>query len=302
MPGSWSIVDASSWSVAGLENQGQHPHDWLSSREHSRTWLFKPARPERDRSLGEDVVEKMASELAKVLGVPAAPVELAVRDGVRGALVEDVRPSGWELQAGQVLLPEVVPDYDPDGQGQRGYNVSTVRAALERFAVPPGSSLPTSFRAFDVFAGYLVFDALIAHGDRHDRNWAVLNPPTESGGEGALCASFDHAASLGFTLKDAERADHLRNHTVESWAKKGRASRFEHRPGDRWHTLVDLALSAVELCPDSTRAHWRSMLLSVDAGVVGQVVDAAPDVSEIGAEFTIRLLMVNRERLLDVLR
>jgi hypothetical protein len=113
VPVRWSVVAADDWAVAGLESQGQHPHDWLKHPSRERTWLFKPARPERDRSLGEDIVEKLGSEMARLVGVPAATVELATRGGVRGALVEDVRLPEWELQAGQALMPEVVIDYDP---------------------------------------------------------------------------------------------------------------------------------------------------------------------------------------------
>ncbi|ODR16073.1 hypothetical protein BHQ23_31185 [Mycobacterium gordonae] len=76
MPVRWSVVAADDWAVAGLESQGQHPHDWLKHPSRERTWLFKPARPERDRSLGEDTVEKLGSEMARLVGVPAATVEL----------------------------------------------------------------------------------------------------------------------------------------------------------------------------------------------------------------------------------
>lgn len=299
---SWPVVSLDDWSVAGLETQGQHPHDWLKHPEEKRTWLFKPARPERGRSLGEDVAEKLASELARLVGIPAAPVELAVRDGVRGALVEDVRLPNWELQAGQALMPEVVPNYDPDDPGQRGHNVGSIQQALARFAIPPGSALPSTFRAFDAFAGYLVFDALIAHGDRHDRNWAVLVPPLETDDPEALCPSFDHAASLGFTLTDRACAKHLREGTVPRWASRGKAYRFEHGPGNRWQTLVGLAHSATTLCESTTQEYWRERMMSVDSDSVVSLVAAAPDVSEIARGFIVELIMVNRGRLLDVLR
>ncbi|BBX72337.1 hypothetical protein [Mycobacterium shinjukuense] len=151
--------------MAGLQTQGQHPHDWLEHPSQKRTGLFQPARPERDRSFGEDVVEKLASELARLVGIPVAPVQLAVRDGVRCALVADVRLPNWELQAGHALMPEVVFNDDPDDPGQRGHNVEAIGQALARFATPPDSALPSTFRAFDVFAGYLVFDAVIAHSE-----------------------------------------------------------------------------------------------------------------------------------------
>ncbi|UGT92061.1 hypothetical protein [Mycobacterium ostraviense] len=262
MLASWPVISADDWSIAGLESQGQHPHDWLKHPSRERTWLFKPARPERDRSLSEDIVEKLGSEFAQLVGVPAAPVELAVRNGIRGALVEDVRLTKWELQAGQVLMPEVVPDYDPHDPGQRGHNVHNIRQALTRFAVPPGSPVPKQFGAFDAFAGYLVFDALIAHGDRHDRNWAVVVPPPGAMQTEALCPSFDHAASLGFTLTDTARAQHLHKGTIADWARHGYARRFEHRPGTRWQTLVELAGSAVALCEPSTRGYWRERILA----------------------------------------
>lgn len=184
--------------------------------------------------------------MARLVGVPAATVELAIRGGVSGALVEDVRLPDWELQAGQALMPEVVADYDPSDPDGRGYNVRSIQRALTRFAAPPGSAMPTQFGAFDAFAGYLVFDALIAHGDRHDRNWAVLVPPPDVPEPEALCPSFDHAACLGFTLSDKERAEHLRDGTVMNWAEHGYARRFEHRKGRPTDpALLDLAFLLV---------------------------------------------------------
>lgn len=257
----WPIVPVDDWSIAGLENQGQHLHDWLKREGQDRTWLFKPARAERDRSLSEDVLEKLGNEFARLIGIPSAPVELATRHGVRGALVKDVRPSGWELHVGQALIPEVLPDYDPNERDNSGHNIETIRRALERFTVPPGTEMPSSFRAFDAFVGYLVFDALIAHGDRHDRNWAVIVPPRGDVDGEALCASFDHAASLGFTLTEDARTQHLQDQSVASWARRGRAFRFEHTSGTRWQSLVDVAGAAVTLCAPVTREHWRERLV-----------------------------------------
>ena len=94
-------------------------------------------------------------------------VALATRGGTFGALVEDVRLPNWELYVGQTLMPEVVADYDPGDREHCGHTPEMIQRALERFAAPPGADVPETFHAFDVFAGYLVFDALLAHGDRH---------------------------------------------------------------------------------------------------------------------------------------
>jgi hypothetical protein len=298
----WPVGIIDDWTVAGVEKQGRHPHDWLRHPSQKRTWLFKPARSERERSAGEDVAEKLGCEIARLVGVPAAPVVLAVRDGIRGALVEDVRPPSWELQAGRTLMPEVVPDYDPDDSEQRGYNVRAIRAALRRFAPPPQSGLPAGFGAFDAFAGYLVFDALIAHGDRHDRNWAVLVPPPGSSEPESLCASFDHAASLGFLLTEQARVQHAALDKVAEWARSGRARRFEHQRGVKRQTLVDLAASAVTLCQPETGAYWRERIVSVDADSIDGLVESAPGLSAATRRFITELVTINRGRLLDAVR
>jgi hypothetical protein len=84
---------------------------------------------------------------------------------------------------------------------------------------------------------------------------SVSHPPGTDEAE-ALCASFDHAASLGFTLSDSARGQHLCDRTIARWAARGQARRFDHRRGDPWQSLVDLAKAALVLCPDRTREHW----------------------------------------------
>lgn len=301
MPDDWTRLDASAWTLAGVEQQGLHEHEWYRQVSEPRTWLFKPARPERHRAIGEDIAEKVASELARLVGVPAARVELAERGAVRGVLVEDARPSGWELQHGRVLMGEVIDDYDPDDREHHGHSPFAIQAALARFGPPPSGGFPADFVAFDVFAGYLLFDALVAHVDRHDRNWAVLVPPPGDESREALCASFDHAASLGFTLSEAKCAEHLRVSSVDGWACQGKAGRFEHARGTPWQSLVSLAGEAARLRRNDVRAYWRDRALSVDRSSVVDIVGAAPALADVTREFVVELVMVNRRRLLDEL-
>lgn len=292
------------WKVAGVEAQGQQEHYWYKHDSRKRTWLFKPARPERDRAAREDVVEKLGCEIAALMGVPAARVELATLDGQPGALVEDARRHRWELQLGQVLMSEVLTDYDPNDREHPGYNVRNIQRALVRFAPPPEFDQSVDFSAFDVFTGYLLLDALLGHCDRHERNWAVILPPSDEPQREALCASFDHAASLGFTLSDQKRQDYLTGSgggSVAGWAGKARATRFERRRGKTCQTLVSLAESALNLCAAKTREYWRERVLSVECGSVEDVVAAAPDLTDIARRFTVELVTINRGRLLNVL-
>ena len=63
-----------------------------------------------DRRQGEDWAEKIAAELAQLIGLPAAVVEIAVRDSAPGCLSRDLKPgAGWEVHTGAVLISEVAP-------------------------------------------------------------------------------------------------------------------------------------------------------------------------------------------------
>ncbi len=114
--------------------------------------------------------------------------------------------------------------------------------------------------SFDVFAGYLVLDALIANQDRHEEKWAVLRPLTTQGNL-ALAGFYDDGSSLGFNLRDEKRVAHLANSTVEKYARKGRAQRFEQATDGRL-TLVELAHRALAVATAPARARWMA---AVDA-------------------------------------
>ncbi len=298
----WRIEDAARWEIAGEEPQGRHRHLWLRHHDKERTWLFKRTDVQADRPLHEDIAEKLASELAVRLGIPAARVDLAKLGEDRGCLVEDLRWSGGEDQPGQVLLGGLIADYNPSDRERRGHNVDNIRRALRDFGVPPNSPTPTGFTGFDVMTGYLVFDALIANSDRHDRNWAVLIPPPGHPGPDVLCGSYDHASSFGFNLSDDQRRQRLADGTVAKWCGRGTARQFEHHKGQPRQSLVQLARSASMLCSSTVRGHWLDVMMSVSTDLMDELLSATPELSPTTRTFTRELVMVNRGRLLDALR
>jgi hypothetical protein len=75
-------VDVTAWQPAGPEQLGTKPKQWLFAPEGT-FWLFKSAAVNRGPDgvsyrKGDDWVEKVASAVAELLGLPAARVELAV--------------------------------------------------------------------------------------------------------------------------------------------------------------------------------------------------------------------------------
>jgi hypothetical protein len=221
-------MDVSSWRVRYEEPAGGDEKEWLTDPD-GQNWLFKPVTEHRREGFvqGENWSEKVSAEVAALLGVPCARVELAVRSGRLGSISLDLKPAAWQLQPGSVLLAQT-PDYIPGDKQRRGHSLVNIEHALEGFGPPPGATVPDSFTAFDVFAGFLVLDAWIANRDRHDENWAVLlPPPPDDATAGMLGGSYDHATSLGFNLQDADRERRLRDGTVRAWAMRGDAYRFE---------------------------------------------------------------------------
>lgn len=222
----FDVWDVSAWRVESEETAGGEEKAWLAEPHSDRLWLFKPvtSHPGLDDQ-GEDWAEKVVAEIGNLLGVPCAQIVLAQRDERPGALSLDLRPAGWEMHHGSVVMPSVVSGYRQGAlnpKGRPGHSIENIRRALEGVKAPPGSRVPAAFNAFDVFSGYLMLDALVANRDRHDDNWAILRPLVGAGAA-ALAGSYDHAGSLGYNLQDTERSRRLIDGTVDQWVRKGTA-------------------------------------------------------------------------------
>ena len=183
--------------------------------------------------------------------------------------------------------------------GRPGHSLENIKRVLEGALPPPGCDLPFEATAFDVFAGYVVLDALTANRDRHDENWAVLLPIA---GEGPtrLCGLYDNANSLGYNVKDAKRAERLaRPGGVRDWCTNGTAHRFEHTPGRAPQTLVQAAVRALGLASPGAREHWPRQVDRVTEQEMTSIIERLPEMSEVARTFVIELLLVNRKRVLD---
>jgi hypothetical protein len=290
-------LDVDRWTEAGTETDGLSEHSWMRDPETDLLWLFKPNVVHDDREQGEDWAEKIASEVGQLLGLPVARIELARRAHRQGCLSLDLVPRGWEQQPGAVLIGRLIKDYESRTKDRQGHSLANIRQVLRDFAAPPGSALPPEFEAFDVFAGYLVLDALIANRDRHDNNWAVLRPP--GGGRDHLCGSYDHASGLGFGLTDAERSRWLAHDGVARWARRGTAYKFEREPGGRLPSLVGLAQQAFAMVAPTVRDFWMQAVADLAPRSLENTVHRVPDLSGPTLTFTTQLLMTNRQRLLS---
>ncbi|WP_052423500.1 hypothetical protein [Nonomuraea candida] len=297
MAESFPIVDVTDWSVDLYEADGSEEKLWLSSGEQPcRRALFKPNTRNDTAEKADHWPEKLASEVAALFGVPRADIDLAIRSGRRGCVSYDVRPEGWQLQPGFLLLSTYLGEiHDPMDKRHAGHTLDNVRGALHGFGRPPGFGGPAAFDAFDVFAGYTVLDALIANRDRHPANWAVLIGPERD--HSLLCPSYDHATSLGFSLTDADRRRILGgSRDWEAFLRKGTAWRFE---GCRKVPLTDFARHALGLVSASVREYWLDRVAACEKAHFAALAARVPEMSEAARTFAVELMDANRRRLLD---
>lgn len=246
---------------------------------------------------GEDWAEVGAALLGGLIHVPVASVRLGRYQGRRGVLSRSVVPTGWALVHGNELLSRGHDGYVGGMPTENpGYTVEAVRARL-RYVPPPadegGWLCPAEMDAFDVWAGYLVFDAWVAGCDRHDENWGVI----ADGVRQHLAPSFDHGNALGFQVRPSDHrvlADDPQ--ALRRWASRGRCRYFAGRP-----RLTDLAASALALATPSARTFWLDQLAGISPARIESVLVRAPValLSESSRRFCERLLLTNRRRLLD---
>lgn len=295
-------MDCSSWRVVADEFGGAYEKSWLSPPGSDERWLFKPVTEKPGHLHGEDWAEKAASELAALLGVPCARIDMSIRNGRRGALSRNLRPSNYDMHSGAVLLSDFLPGYVPGAtnpRGRPGHSLANIKAALDAAGPPPefADFLPNvPMSGYDVFAGVLLLDAWIANQDRHDENWSILVPHDPQLPR-RLCGSYDQAGCLGFNLLDAKKARMLHEGRVPQWAARGTAGRFEHT--DKPQSLVSLAAEGLALASAEARSHWLSAIAGVSDEAVLGILARLPVLSDVGRTFAGEVLMTNRKRLLD---
>ena len=105
------VYDVSSSVSERPETLGSKEKQWLTPHpdlglqgEH----LFKVGRA----GTGENWAEKVACEIAKLLGLPCAEYHLAVCNGVQGVLSQRFVPSGVPFIPANAMFATADPEYD----------------------------------------------------------------------------------------------------------------------------------------------------------------------------------------------
>ena len=259
--------------------------------------LFKLARP----NTGEDWSEKIAAELAKLLGLPHATYELATWQEKSGIISPNFLPRNTALIHGNDILAGSLFKYSKD----QGYKLSqhTITIVLQALR-SPGLQLPLNWtpppgitEAVSTFIGYLLLDAWIGNGDRHHENWGfVVQQPK---GIPHLAPTYDHASCLGRELLDAGRNKWLQRQTVKQYAEKSKSAFYQQESHNQ--PMLTFDVFAQIACQYSlSAAIWLDQLAQIPLQEVKVLLDRIPSsqISPLALEFGYQMLEINRSRLL----
>ncbi len=309
----YKIIDISQEDVEQFEQMGTKTKFWYEAE--STSYLFKSIHTEDKQGnpivrYGEDWAEKIACELAVFLGIPHAEYELAKNKSERGIRTINFIAQGEQLTFGNQLIEHIAGFESLEESFQlkdniRLQTVSRVYTALDWLAdaPPKGWSNLEIANAIDVFIGYLMFDVLISNQDRHNENWGII----ESLDSNYLAPSYDHAASLGRNESDMKRLEILNNSTPSLTIQKyvRRSKSFFYSQGKRIKTLdafEQMSMLALEKKKSKAPIYWLGLLENLTEDKINSVITKVPDelMSEITKKFTLRLILANRDNLLEL--
>lgn len=291
-----------------IEQMGTKTKFWFVNVEDNIRWLFKYNRP----NTGEDWSEKIASEIAELIGLPHAIVELAKCEDQRGVVSKDFteRTTKGHLVHGNELLIGIDSDY-PMKQFWKVSQHSMdkiIEVLSEDFArLPSDYSFPSNIdTAVDLFLGYLMFDALIGNTDRHHENWGVLALKKDSELHVELAPTYDHASSLGRELEETNRESLLAGNgyrrNVATYAQRAISAIYLKEGDNKPLSTLDAFVELSNYAPNA-RDIWLDKLRDIAEDSLKECISRIPRsiLSYKSDEFVYQLLLFNRNRLLNLI-
>lgn len=204
------ILDYSSWDEfeGNAEGSGRSEKIWLNSSDEIGLFKFPKQFPDSNSITTEHISEKLASDLAGLVSIPCARVEIGRYNGRLGSMSYRINKDNEILIEGISFISRVFPDYIMDKLYIPSQNYY--------YSIPVIYPIVKALRFSKEFLEMMVFDALIGNSDRHHSNWAVLvsrdfeaefSPLYDNGS--SLCCYVNEADIDGFLGKDKRRFESL---------------------------------------------------------------------------------------------
>ncbi|MEY4568854.1 MAG: hypothetical protein RLZZ398_293 [Verrucomicrobiota bacterium] len=288
-----------------IEDMGSKPKFWFWYQ--GELWLFKQARP----NTGEHWAEKIASEIAALLGLPTHEVRIARFDGRAGCACRSFLKKNEILVHGNELLAGAIKGYDKDKQrGQSDHHFGNIVSTVEKWFPEGKFRKSMSLRII----GYFVFDALVGNTDRHHENWGMLLKPVvipqadRDPGEFmrfrvTLAPTFDHGSSLGRELLD-DRAKLLLadSKAIERYIRKATGGIFENEQARKGLSPMALAEMLATAYPDLVKP-WINRVAALPADFAVPLLEEIPAscMSQSSRDFVLAFLAESRKMITSIL-
>ncbi len=294
----FEIEPESAFDPDRIESMGSKRKFWCRIEDESggADWLFKYPRPDS----GEHWSEKIAAEVADVLEIPHAIVELATCEYIRGSISRSFLQSGESVIHGNECISDVVsfyqdlddriPSYDVERRySQTQHTLRTILIAIGNYGGNRSQ-----------FAEYVVLDALIGNTDRHHENWAwtfdSLSPELKT-----LAPTFDHASSLGRELTDERRERLLMSGEVGRYSERAPGAIYWLEQGRNGPSPLQLVRLAVVKYPESFLP-CLSKLSNLNDENILDIVNRVPEdwMTDLQRKFAVELMKYNLGQLREL--
>ena len=291
MSDAYPIITVEPEWVINPEEMGGKTKFWYSESDDKPNWLFKYPRP----NTGEHWAEKIASEVASVIGITHAKVELAQFQDERGSVTESFALGGRVLHHGNQMLEVALDGYNPNQKFlQSSHTLTNIWKVMDCIFLDPASAKQAKL----IIAGYTVLDALIGNTDRHHENWGILRRRVGDGWRGSVAPSYDHASSLGRELLDERRDRLMTENRIENYAERGRGAIYWSENERYGPSPLELVRRAAPTYPDLFHSALAE-LQKLDEDFISIIVNRVPDnwMSPAARAFAIALMSYNCEQL-----
>jgi hypothetical protein len=296
----FKIISVEADSVIGDEQLGSKEKFWFF--HESERWLFKEGRA----NTGEDWAEKVASELASLLSIRSAVVELAQFGEHPGSASKTFVERDENLMHGNEILAGLIIGYDRGKRlHQSDHTLQNIVDATRGFSE---SSWATD-NIMTILASYFVLDALICNTDRHHENWGLLVRFEDHAAESwpielslRVAPSFDHASSLGRELLDEKRARILERNGIAGYARKGHGGIYLEPTDRQGANPLNLVDYGIQTYPEFFRPALMKLAGSPTPRLLS-VVDEIPDhrISKLARAFVKELLSYTHATLVGLM-
>lgn len=162
------VKDFSNWDEyeGNAEGSGRSEKIWLNSTKEIGLFKFPKQSPDGKSITTEHISEKLASDIAKLLNIPCAKVDIGKYNGRLGSMSYRINKNDEFLLEGISFISSIFPDYDIERLYVPSENIY--------YSLPIVYPIVKTLKVNKEFLQMMMFDALIGNSDRHHSNWAII--------------------------------------------------------------------------------------------------------------------------------